>query len=197
MRRQRKKRSYSSHFHNYARLSESVHASVNQRSSQENLVLKLPFNFKCHTPASAGGSTVASCMLNQYMSAFPYLKIESILGVKMDRIAVWGPDPRAEASRADVPIYLSVGDSFSMSSVGSATERATIGCVPKLQDGQSDESTIVAFKNCVQIQVTGTVSVRRSAFPAITRTASLGDPSTYSSTGSRNDGPAKEVPLLF
>lgn len=172
------------------------HIRVNPDPKGTNLVLRMPFSRKLETPVAQGGSTVSTTLAEQYSLVFPYLTQSAILGARLDRIVVWGADGQA-ASTADTPIYLSVGTFYSRSDLGGKNTRACLGCIPKLEDGQSDETTSIAIRNTTQIQLTGLVFVRRESIPTVAETLTSEVAPTYSVAGSVASIPTTRALRLF
>lgn len=174
------------------------HVRVNPDPKGTNLVLRMPFSRKLATPLSESGTTVSTTLADQYATVFPYLTQNAILGARLDRIVVWGTDSTTRGeSTTDTPVYLQVGTFYSRSDLGGKNQRAVLGCVPKLEDGQSDETTNVMFRNSASIQVTGVVFVRRESVPTTAETLTTECAPTYSVCGSQASVPIKRLQQLF
>lgn len=129
---------------------------VNADPSSTNLIVKRPFSYKVQTTTAYTSQTLGG----SYAAVFPELNTARIRGCRIDRIAVWGSDTDTQP-----PLYLAVGDFFSRRDIAGKNQRARICCIPKLEEGQSDENTTIVFSGAVLIHIQGVVYLDREFIP--------------------------------
>jgi hypothetical protein len=141
------------------RVLQPRHVKVNADPTGTNLIVRRPFSYKLESPLTYDTTTLAS----SYAKVFPEYNIGVIRGARIDRVAAWGSDGDGAP-----PLYLAVGDFFSRRDVGGRNQRPRVCYIPKLEQGQSDESTVIVFSGAELIHISGVVYLDRENIPTTT-----------------------------
>jgi len=150
------------------RLMNVTSVNVNPDPRSTSLITIRPFSYKVSVTVDYNSTT----LLSSYAAIFPDLVTSGIKGVRIDRIAVWGTQTAA------TPIYLSFGRYFSRKDVGGANHRSRICCIPKMEKGENDESTLISYKGAEEIHISGVVYVLRESFAPVQSGTVSGIPSS-------------------
>lgn len=147
---------------------------VNADPSSTNLIVKRPFSYKVETSVLYASQK----LVDSYAAVFPELNTDKIRGCRIDRVAVWGSDTDSQP-----PLYLAVGDFFSRRDIAGKNQRARICCVPKLEEGQSDENTSIVYSGAVLIHIEGIAYLDRETIPTTSGAKGTTSTVTESSAG--------------
>lgn len=131
-------------------------ARISADPSSTNLIVKRPFSYKVEVGTLYNSTSLQS----SYASVFPEYNAAMIKGCRIDRVAVWGSDA-LEATE----VYLSVGQFFSRRDTNGKNHRSRICCIPKLEQGQSDETTLIAYEGGALLHIEGVVYLQRETLP--------------------------------
>jgi hypothetical protein len=132
--------------------------------SGTNLITRRNFSYKVDTAKAYNSTSLQS----NYPTVFPDLTQSQIRGVRIDRISVWGSDTGGVPEN----VFLSVGKFYSQKDVGGLNQRARLCCLPRLYQGECDETTLIRFEGALHLHIVGVVYLEREGFPGAPATSS-------------------------
>jgi len=119
----------------------------------QNLIIKQNFSYAADTAPNYTRTKMAST----YKTVFPYLvDHSSIVGVRVDRVMVFG-------DRNGQPVYLTVGDRYSVKDIAGLRDRAKHVAI--FDSGSCDENTTIAFEGVTHLRIHGVVYIKQSGLP--------------------------------
>lgn len=139
------------------RLLQPRSSKISADPSGTNLITRRPFSYKVEVTSAYNSTTLKS----NYAVVFPDLVVAKILGVRIDRVSVWG----GVLDGAQPNVYLGVGDFYAARDIGGANARARLNCLPRLISGQCDEDTLISYEGASHLHIQGVVYIRREEFP--------------------------------